>query len=94
MTVLNWIIVPESNIKMLRRKSLSLDKSPVERTEKSERRSSVAAGLLGYHERSPVHYHHNVEKLHKTERSGSFSGASPEIKERRGSIVQRYGIRP
>lgn len=90
MTVWDKISIPSSNIEMLRRKSLSLDKSPVERPEKNERRSSVAAGLLGYHERSPIHYHHNVEKLHKTQRSGSFSGSSPEIKERRGSIVQRY----
>lgn len=72
---------------MLRRKSLSLDKSPVGRSERSERRSSVAAGQIGCKERSPIHLH--LEKVGKSERRGSYSGSSPEIKERRGSLVQR-----
>ncbi|KAK6623639.1 hypothetical protein RUM43_009491 [Polyplax serrata] len=91
-SVRDW--VPESNVKMLRRKSLSLDKSPVNKSERGDRRSSVAAGLLGYKERSPVHLFLDksspTEKSVKNERRGSFGGTTPEVKERRGSIVQRY----
>ncbi|EEB12224.1 hypothetical protein Phum_PHUM165160 [Pediculus humanus corporis] len=89
-------IFERNGIIMLRRKSLSLDKSPVNRSEKSERRSSVAAGVFGgYKEKSPVQFGQsdkgqgNVEKLSKSERRGSVSGGSPDVKERRGSIVQR-----
>lgn len=85
--------LPKCNGNMLRRKSLSLDKSPVNKNERPERRSSVAAGLLGYKERLTVPLvleKSQPDKVSKNERRGSLSGTGTEIKERRGSIVQRY----